>query len=126
MNGNKSSRQVLVRGPDLPVYNPFIAQERSMLNADIFNMPTTGACFTSKGALGRCVSLRQCYPYFKQEANNFDNWILGMYDTCSYFTTQGRQVCIFNLFLEMLLLYIPGALNTHNFLDFILKIPQYH
>ncbi|XP_067002303.2 chymotrypsin-like protease CTRL-1 [Anabrus simplex] len=52
-----------------------------------------GPCFTSKGVLGRCTSFRQCYPYFKlPELNNWETWILGMYDTCSYFTATGRQM----------------------------------
>jgi hypothetical protein len=52
-----------------------------------------GPCFTSKGVFGRCMSFRQCYPYFKlPELSNWDTWVLGMYDTCSYFTSSGRQV----------------------------------
>jgi hypothetical protein len=52
-----------------------------------------GPCFTSKGVFGRCTSFRQCYPYFKlPELSNWETWILGMYDTCSYFTSSGRQV----------------------------------
>lgn len=63
-------------------------------NEDLASNPLlTGPCFTSKGSLGRCMSFRQCYPYFKlPDLNNWDSWILGMYDTCSYFTAQGRQV----------------------------------
>lgn len=100
MNGHKSSREILLRGPALPVYNPFILQERSTLNTDLFNMASTGPCITHKGALGRCISFRQCYSYFKQEdSGTAENWILGMYDTCAYHTTQGRQVCIIIKFL---------------------------
>ncbi|XP_071454280.1 serine proteinase stubble-like [Hetaerina americana] len=52
-----------------------------------------GPCFSSKGQLGRCTSFRQCYPYFKlPDLNNWETWILGMYDTCSYFTASGRQM----------------------------------
>lgn len=52
-----------------------------------------GPCYSSKGQLGRCTSFRQCYPYFKlPDLNNWETWILGMYDTCSYFTATGRQV----------------------------------
>lgn len=52
-----------------------------------------GPCFTSKGSLGRCTSFRECYPYFKlPDLGNWETWILGMYDTCSYFTDTGRQV----------------------------------
>ncbi|PSN45342.1 hypothetical protein C0J52_18715 [Blattella germanica] len=51
-----------------------------------------GPCFTSKGVLGRCTSFRQCYPYFKlPELSNWETWILGMYDTCSYFTSSGQK-----------------------------------
>ncbi|XP_059480356.1 proclotting enzyme-like [Neocloeon triangulifer] len=59
-----------------------------------------GPCFTSQGQLGRCSSFRQCYPYFKlPDLNNWDSWVLGMYDTCSYFNSNGRQafgVCCVN------------------------------
>ncbi|KAK7863849.1 hypothetical protein R5R35_003333 [Gryllus longicercus] len=52
-----------------------------------------GPCFSSKGELGRCTSFRQCYPYFKlPELSNWETWVLGMYDTCSYFTATGRQM----------------------------------
>ncbi|KAF5291988.1 hypothetical protein FQA39_LY14149 [Lamprigera yunnana] len=53
----------------------------------------TGRCYTSKGVLGRCMSFRQCYPFFKiREFNNWDGWVLGMYDTCRFYTAQGRQL----------------------------------
>ncbi|XP_065344136.1 serine protease 27-like [Cloeon dipterum] len=59
-----------------------------------------GPCYTSRGQLGRCTSFRQCYPYFKvPDLNNWETWVLGMYDTCSYFNTHGRQafgVCCVN------------------------------
>ncbi|KAB0801482.1 hypothetical protein PPYR_05836 [Photinus pyralis] len=53
----------------------------------------TSRCYTSKGVLGKCMSFRQCYPFFKlPELNNWDSWILGMYDTCRFYTAQGRQL----------------------------------
>ncbi|KAK4871859.1 hypothetical protein RN001_015983 [Aquatica leii] len=53
----------------------------------------TGRCYTSKGVVGRCMSFRQCYPFFKlPELNNWDGWVLGMYDTCRFYTAQGRQL----------------------------------
>ncbi|XP_063220612.1 proclotting enzyme-like [Bacillus rossius redtenbacheri] len=52
-----------------------------------------GPCFSSKGVLGRCTSFRACYPYFKlPELNNWETWVLGLYDTCSYFSASGRQM----------------------------------
>nr|XP_023020913.1 proclotting enzyme [Leptinotarsa decemlineata] len=91
----RSSRQIFFReGPAIPVYNPFVVpQGWSALNTNNMHLATTGTCFTTKGVLGKCVSFRQCYPYFKiPELGNFDSWILGMYDTCSYYTAQGRQM----------------------------------
>ncbi|KAJ8953244.1 hypothetical protein NQ318_015824, partial [Aromia moschata] len=88
----RDSRQFIIRGPALPVYNPFAAAQ-GWGNAVGEQATGSGPCFTSKGVLGKCVSFRQCYPYFKQpEGNGFENWAWGMYDTCSYYTQQGRQM----------------------------------
>ncbi|XP_050100541.1 proclotting enzyme [Anopheles aquasalis] len=57
-------------------------------------------CLTAKGHLGYCTSFRKCYPYFKvPDLNVWDSWVLGNYDTCSYFNDDGRQafgVCCTN------------------------------
>ncbi|XP_055594263.1 serine protease 44 [Uranotaenia lowii] len=57
-------------------------------------------CLTSKGHLGFCTSFRKCYPYFKvPDLSVWESWVLGNYDTCSYFNDQGRQafgVCCTN------------------------------
>ncbi|XP_044256879.1 proclotting enzyme-like [Tribolium madens] len=70
-------------------YNPGLIPS----NINTVPLATTGPCFTGKGVLGKCTSFRQCYPYFKVPVlDNFESWILGMYDTCSYYTAQGRQM----------------------------------
>ncbi|KAL0278938.1 UNVERIFIED_CONTAM: hypothetical protein PYX00_000614 [Menopon gallinae] len=52
----------------------------------------SGPCITSQGKLGRCTSFRACYPYFKlPDLTNWESWVLGVYDTCSYFTENGEQ-----------------------------------
>ncbi|KFB44697.1 AGAP008183-PA-like protein [Anopheles sinensis] len=49
-------------------------------------------CLTAKGHLGFCTSFRKCYPYFKvPDLSVWESWVLGNYDTCSYFNEQGRQ-----------------------------------
>lgn len=64
-------------------------------------------CITSRGILGSCQSFRNCYPFFKVPTpvlrypvlNAWDTWVLGNYDTCSYYTDDGRQahgVCCTN------------------------------
>ncbi|XP_062707054.1 transmembrane protease serine 9 [Aedes albopictus] len=57
-------------------------------------------CLTSKGHLGFCTSFRKCYPYFKvPDLSVWESWVLGNYDTCSYFNDEGRQafgVCCTN------------------------------
>ncbi|XP_055637867.1 transmembrane protease serine 9-like [Toxorhynchites rutilus septentrionalis] len=57
-------------------------------------------CLTSKGHLGSCTSFRKCYPYFKvPDLSVWESWVLGNYDTCSYFNDEGRQafgVCCTN------------------------------
>lgn len=65
------------------------------------------ACITSRGILGSCQSFRNCYPYFKVPPqvvrypvlNTWDSWVLGNYDTCSYYSDDGREahgVCCTN------------------------------
>lgn len=58
------------------------------------------ACLTSKGHLGSCASFKHCYPYFKiPNLSVWESWVLGNYDSCSYFNEDGRQaygVCCTN------------------------------
>lgn len=57
-------------------------------------------CVTSKGHIGSCTTYRNCYPYFKiPDLTIWESWILGNYDTCSFFDADGRQafgVCCSN------------------------------
>lgn len=52
-----------------------------------------GICVTSKAEYGRCRSFKSCYPDFKKmpDLGIFDAWVLGEYDTCTFFTKAGRQ-----------------------------------
>lgn len=52
-----------------------------------------GACITAKATFGKCTSFKACYPYFKKIPNLsvFDTWVLGQYDTCTFYTDDGRQ-----------------------------------
>jgi len=46
-----------------------------------------------RGIIGRCMSLKECYPYFKlPELPVSDTWVMGLYDTCSYMGPTGRSV----------------------------------
>ncbi|NP_001166087.1 serine protease 70 precursor [Nasonia vitripennis] len=50
-----------------------------------------GPCLTSKGAVGKCTTFKECYPYFKiPDLGALDGWVLGIYDTCSYTQSDGR------------------------------------
>lgn len=50
-----------------------------------------GPCLTSKGAVGKCTTFKECYPYFKiPDLGALDGWVLGIYDTCSYTQDDGR------------------------------------
>ena len=52
-----------------------------------------GPCFSTQGRLGQCTSFRACYPYFKlPDFSTWETWVLGVFDTCSYFGESGRQV----------------------------------
>ena len=59
------------------------------------------------GILGSCQNFKACYPFFKLEEpftkfpqfSGVDSWILGNYDTCTYYLDDGRQafgVCCTN------------------------------
>lgn len=49
-------------------------------------------CLTSKGLLGACTSFKHCYPYFKiPDISIWEAWVLGNYDTCSFWNSEGRQ-----------------------------------
>lgn len=52
-----------------------------------------GVCITAKATYGKCTTFKACYPYFKKIPNLsvFDTWVLGQYDTCTYYTNDGRQ-----------------------------------
>ncbi|XP_050541929.1 chymotrypsinogen 2-like [Daktulosphaira vitifoliae] len=52
----------------------------------------SGPCLTGRGSLGKCVSLRSCYPYIKLP--NMPYWetsVIGMYDTCTYIDQNHKQ-----------------------------------
>lgn len=59
-------------------------------------------CVTARAEYGACVSFKTCYPYFKKKLPDisvWDTWILGHYDACTYYDTEGRQafgVCCSN------------------------------
>lgn len=50
-------------------------------------------CTMKEGGTGECMSLKECYPYFKIPAlGTADTWVMGLYDTCSYMGPTGRSV----------------------------------
>lgn len=73
--------------------SPNSLDERSKRQFENWPLITVGPCYTSTGRYGRCTSFRHCFPYFKlPDLNTWDSWVLGMYDTCTYFTATGKQV----------------------------------
>ncbi|XP_063697625.1 clotting factor G beta subunit [Culicoides brevitarsis] len=49
-------------------------------------------CLASNNVLGTCTSLKNCYPYFKfPDLYSWERWIIGNYDTCSYYNEMGYQ-----------------------------------
>ncbi|XP_020279968.1 proclotting enzyme-like [Pseudomyrmex gracilis] len=62
---------------------------------------TRETCLTSKGEVGRCMTFKECYPYFKiPDLGALDGWVLGVYDTCSYIREDGTPsfgICCSNL-----------------------------
>ncbi|KAF7271672.1 hypothetical protein GWI33_015469 [Rhynchophorus ferrugineus] len=98
----RDTKQILVQtNYAYPLYNlvPQVPLAQPLASPGL--IPAASACYTSKGAIGKCVTFRECFPYFKKpETSNFDSWVLGTYDTCSYFTSQGQQnfgVCCSNV-----------------------------
>lgn len=90
-DASRTARQVLLRSQAFPLYQQSFLNEASDLSTE--HVIASGPCINNKGQLGKCMPFRKCYPYFKlPELNNWDTWVLGMYDTCSYYTAQGRQV----------------------------------
>ncbi|XP_030764204.1 serine protease 44-like [Sitophilus oryzae] len=90
----RDTKQILLQANyAYPLYNlgPPVPLAQPLANPSL--LAATGACYTSKGTLGTCVSFKECYPHLKMgvQAGIFDGWGLGMYDTCSYFLAQGQQ-----------------------------------
>jgi len=55
--------------------------------------PLGTPCQSKDGKSGLCMSLKSCYPYFKiSDFDTRDTWVMGLYDTCSYLSPQGREV----------------------------------
>lgn len=49
-------------------------------------------CLTTNNVIGTCTSLKNCYPYFKfPDLYSWERWIIGNYDTCSYYNENGFQ-----------------------------------
>ncbi|XP_076764986.1 proclotting enzyme [Xylocopa sonorina] len=64
-------------------------------------IPSSESCLTLKGEVGRCISFKECYPYFKvPDLSPLDGWVLGIYDTCSYVKDNGQTnfgICCSNI-----------------------------
>jgi hypothetical protein len=71
------------------------------------------ACLTSRGLLGSCQTFKTCYPFFKApepitkfpDLSGSEYWVLGNYDSCSYYSEDGRQafgVCCTNPITEVI------------------------
>jgi len=55
--------------------------------------PLNVPCTMKEGGGGNCMSLKECYPYFKiPSLDTADTWVMGLYDTCSYMGPTGRSV----------------------------------
>lgn len=91
------------------VPEPSLARSARQLFFTTVQHPSTGptwafrngnTCITSRNHIGTCTTYRSCYPYFKiPDITIWDSWILGNYDSCSFFNEAGRQtfgVCCSN------------------------------
>jgi len=104
-NGHNSRR-----GRQLQVQLPFAEVVSSPLPrlslSPVLATPREIPCLRKDTGLGKCMSLKTCYPYFKiQDFKPEDTWVMGLYDTCSYQSTRGRQVfgvCCNNTLPEVL------------------------
>jgi len=81
----RTGRQFFVRAP---IYPNYISPYQPFLVGSFNQVPLAGACPSDK-----CKPFKECYPYFKvPELNNFESWIYGMYNSCSYYTATGKQM----------------------------------
>ncbi|GAB0089398.1 transmembrane protease serine 9 [Sergentomyia squamirostris] len=75
-----------------------LAQRETTVWGNVLHEGST--CLTSRGHLGFCTSVKRCYPYFKlPNLGLWESWVLGNYDTCTYFDTKGSPafgVCCTN------------------------------
>ena len=96
-----------------------MSQQRQRVNAIFifacFNLHFAFQSFPSDKdtpRTGLCKKVKSCYPYFKiKDFPSEETWVMGLYDTCSYQSTRGRQV---NRSLEN-----RKHLNVRNKLSFI-------
>merc|ERR1712130_472747 len=66
---------------------------RQLSLSPVLATPREIPCLKKDTDLGRCMSLKSCYPYFKiHDFKAEDTWVMGLYDTCSYKSARGRQV----------------------------------
>lgn len=67
---------------------PFAPHRRSSRQMDLKDREE---CMTSKGAVGKCTTFKECYPYFKiPDISALDGWVFGIYDTCRFTQSGGR------------------------------------
>lgn len=77
-----------------------MSQQRQRVNAIFisacFNLHFAFQSFPSDKdtpRTGLCKKVKSCYPYFKiKDFPSEETWVMGLYDTCSYQSTRGRQV----------------------------------
>lgn len=62
-----------------------------------FAMSGERSCWTHDGKLGKCGSVRSCYPNSRlPELSSLETWVIGTRGTCYYAEPSGRQVLKFN------------------------------
>merc|ERR1712088_1146440 len=77
-----------------PIQPVFRINEEDTINFGITpfrRAPVNARCALKEGGEGNCMSLKECYPYFKIPTLAMsDTWVMGLYDTCSYDGPSGR------------------------------------
>lgn len=80
----------------------------------------SGPCYTSKGQVGTCVPFTKCFPYFKATSNaeNYEMWLLAMYDTCSYIKDSRQVSCLIFFLITCSALFV----HLNRYLEHVAQI----
>ncbi|XP_046654787.1 trypsin-1-like isoform X1 [Daphnia pulicaria] len=70
-----------------------VAKAQNFLHNSNTDLAAENSCYTTDGEIGKCTSVRSCYPELKlSELRNSKLWAASTRGTCHYVQTNGKQV----------------------------------